>query len=161
MPLTTEIVVEADAWNVIPDLDRITREAVALCLGELRARIGPDAELSVLLCDDARIRALNRDFRGLDKATNVLSFPAAASPTPALGDIAVAYETVAREARAEGKSLADHYTHMIVHGVLHILGHDHEAENEAEVMEALERSILQRLGIADPYRSHDEDIRPS
>jgi len=111
--------------------------------------------VSLLLSDDRTVRELNRQWRKIDKPTNVLSFPAA-EPTalaraPLLGDIVLAYETTAREAAAQKKSLADHGTHLVVHGFLHLLGHDHILAQQAEVMEALETRILARLGIADPY----------
>jgi len=104
---------------------------------------------SILLADDKTLRRLNRDFRGLDKATNVLSFP---GDGPAYGgDIAIAYGVTRREAKAAGKSVADHAVHLAVHGVLHLAGHDHERPRDAKVMEALEVKILARFGIADPY----------
>ena len=115
-------------------------------------------ELSVKLSDDAEVQRLNAAYRGKDKPTNVLSFPAPDMPVPEaeatpLGDIALACETVSREAAEQGKSLADHTTHLIVHGTLHLLGYDHETDGEAEEMESEERKILARLGIADPYES--------
>jgi probable rRNA maturation factor len=113
------------------------------------------AELSLLLTDDKRIRAVNRDWRGFDKATNVLSFPAAPperiATSPVLGDIVLAYETIAAEALAEDKTMADHLSHLVIHGLLHLLGEDHETQDQAERMEALEVAALARLGIADPY----------
>jgi probable rRNA maturation factor len=112
--------------------------------------------VSLLLTDDAGMRELNRAWREIDRPTNVLSFPGSGTPgadgVRHLGDIALAFDTVAREAEAEGKSLAHHLAHLIVHGVLHCLGHDHEADAEAQTMEALEIEALARLGIADPYR---------
>ena len=114
--------------------------------------VDDDRDLTILLADDAVIRDLNARFRGKDVATNVLSFPAAASAHPHLGDIALAHGVCANEAAAQGKRLADHLSHLVVHGVLHLLGHDHDADAQAEAMEALERTILSRLGIADPYR---------
>jgi probable rRNA maturation factor len=125
---------------------------------------GRDAEaleVSVMLTDDAQIRELNKTWRGKDKATNVLSFPAPTPPGIALpgdagprhlGDIALAYETLVREAEDESKAFTHHFAHLIVHGVLHLLGYDHEAEAEAELMEGLEVKALSTLGIADPYR---------
>jgi probable rRNA maturation factor len=111
-----------------------------------------DAEISVRLCDDDEIRALNLAWRGKDKATNVLSFPApAGSNGPMLGDIVVAFEYVSEEAREAGRSLRNHLAHMLVHGLLHLLGFDHETEAEAEDMEDVERRILATLGIEDPY----------
>ena len=104
---------------------------------------------SILLADDKTLRRLNRDFRGADKSTNVLSFPAATEAYG--GDIAIAYGVTRREAKAAGKAFADHAVHLAVHGVLHLAGHDHEAPADAKVMEALEVKILARFGIADPY----------
>ncbi len=116
--------------------------------------IGP---VTVLLTDDATVRDLNARFRAKDYATNVLSFPAAPQPGPPgpqpLGDLALAFGVCAAEAKTQGKSLADHLRHLVAHGVLHLLGHDHEDDAEAEVMEALEREILAGLGVADPYLS--------
>jgi probable rRNA maturation factor len=106
-------------------------------------------ELSILFTDDAHIQRLNRDFRGKDKPTNVLSFPQPAGPL--LGDIILAFETVRDEAALAGKALKEHMAHLIVHGFLHLIGYDHETDEEAEEMEALERAALARIGIADPY----------
>ncbi|MCA0400961.1 MAG: rRNA maturation RNase YbeY [Proteobacteria bacterium] len=152
-----EIVTEAEGWERIADCEAIIRRAVAAALEAGGARAG---EITLLLADDARVHALNRDYRGFDKPTNVLSFPAATMPgdeAPALGDIALAFETCAREAREEGKELPDHLTHLVVHGVLHLLGHDHETDDEAEAMEALEVRVLAGLGINDPYRVEEKD----
>ncbi|HMM14048.1 MAG TPA: rRNA maturation RNase YbeY [Parvibaculum sp.] len=123
------------------------------------------AELCIVLADDAFVRNLNRTYRGIDKPTNVLSFPMSAMPVAAggepmwagegqmllLGDVVLAQETIAREAAEQAKSFGDHLSHLVVHGILHLLGHDHEEDAEAEEMEALERDILEDLGIADPY----------
>lgn len=116
-------------------------------------------EISMVLADDATVQGLNRDWRGKDKPTNVLSFAALdddEAPLPEgapllLGDIVLAFETCAREAEEQGKTLADHFAHLVVHGVLHLLGYDHEQDDEAEAMEALEVAVLARLGVADPY----------
>ncbi len=109
----------------------------------------PSGELSVLLTDDAQIHALNRDFRGKDKPTNVLSFP---QDMPGLfGDVILARETLEREASEQGKTFEHHVAHMLVHGVLHLLGFDHLEDAEAETMEALEVRALARLGIDNPY----------
>lgn len=123
-------------------------------------RVGPGrgAEVSVVLADDPFVRRLNRDHRGKDKPTNVLSFPldAAAAPKgarPLLGDIVLAYRTIRREAKDEAKPLANHAAHMLVHGALHLLGFDHEAPRAARIMEGHEVRILKRLGIPDPYRA--------
>lgn len=114
-----------------------------------------DAELSLLLTDDAHIRVLNRQWRDQDKPTNVLSFPSADEdddePGPLIGDVIVAHETTAREAAEEGKSFEDHFTHLLVHGLLHLFGYDHIEDDEAEEMEAFETEILAGLGVADPY----------
>jgi probable rRNA maturation factor len=104
---------------------------------------------SILLANDSALRRLNRDFRGADKPTNVLSFPAAAAAYR--GDIAIAYGVTKREAKAAGKNFADHAAHLVVHGVLHLAGHDHQRSKDAKAMEALEAKILARFGIADPY----------
>lgn len=154
-----DILIEAEGWSGIENLEAIIRRAVDAALAA-EGRSG--AAISLMLGDDAAIRTLNASFRGKDKATNVLSFPAPAmpgDPEPALGDIALAYETCAREAEEEGKALADHLTHLVVHGTLHLLGHDHETEAEAEAMEALEIRILAGLGIADPYAMSEPATR--
>ncbi|MDJ1158750.1 rRNA maturation RNase YbeY [Chelatococcus sp. SYSU_G07232] len=150
-----DIVAASDLWQALPDAGPLVERAVAVGLAAADRRILPGAELSIVLTDDASIRGLNRQWRGLDKPTNVLSFPGAAvdrlAEAPHLGDIVVAFETVQREAEAEGKSLADHTAHLVIHGLLHLLGYDHETDAEAEDMEAREVAALARLGIADPY----------
>ena len=141
-------------WSQIADIDSLAQRAVEAALATVKALQSP-GELSILLTNDAGIQELNRTWRGFDKPTNVLSFPGSGAPSPDsvrhLGDIALAYETVTKEAAEERKSLADHSAHLIVHGVLHLLGYDHEVEGEAEAMEAFEVAALARLGIADPY----------
>nr|WP_297460282.1 rRNA maturation RNase YbeY [uncultured Halomonas sp.] len=125
-------------------------------------------ELTVRLVDDAESRTLNRDYRGKDASTNVLSFPFEAPPgvdVPLLGDLVICHGVVAREAAEQGKPLNHHYAHMVVHGTLHLLGYDHMEDDEAERMERLEREILAAVGIPDPYallRSapDNEDTRP-
>ncbi len=149
MTLAIDIAVEHEDWSTLGDLDALVRSAVEVSLAVADADVPDDAELSLVLCDDAFIRDLNQRWRGKDKATNVLSFPSA---DPAmLGDIIVAYETCVREADDEGRPLADHLVHMIVHGVFHLVGFDHEDDDEAEDMERLETLALARLGIASPY----------
>lgn len=108
--------------------------------------------MSILLTDNTSIRDLNKRFRGKDLATNVLSFPAPETARPQLGDIALAHGVCSAEAEAQGKTLVDHLSHLVVHGVLHLLGHDHEVDAQAEAMEARERIILAGLGVEDPYR---------
>lgn len=113
-----------------------------------------DAELAIRIVDTEEGRTLNRDYRDKDYATNVLSFPAELPPgvpLPVLGDLVLCAPVIAREAAEQGKPLKHHYAHMVVHGVLHLLGHDHMHEAEAEAMEAVEREVLAGLGIADPY----------
>lgn len=155
-----DIIVDSPAWAAAPDAAEIVRRAIA----EAAIAVPPDAngEVAVALTDDATLRALNSQWRGLDQPTNVLSFPSAAPArgrTPVhLGDIAIAYETVAREARQEGKPFAHHLSHLAVHGFLHLMGYDHESEGDAETMERFERAILARLGIPDPYLTPDTEV---
>ena len=138
-----QVEVEDDSWG---------EEAEALTTIAAEAALqGEPGELTVLLTDDDAVRGLNARFRGKDAPTNVLSFPAAPSAAPHLGDIALAYGVCAREAAEQGKPLAQHLQHLVVHGVLHLLGLDHHGDEEAEAMEARERAILLRLGVPDPY----------
>jgi len=117
--------------------------------------------VSLLLTDDAAVQVLNREWRGMDKPTNVLSFPAEGISPPGapalLGDVALAFETVAREAGAQGKPLDHHMRHLLVHGVLHLIGYDHVQDGEAERMEGRERQILAGLGVPDPYAAERVD----
>ena len=146
----TEIEVEAPGWDALA-VEALANRAVAAALS-VAPDAPADATVSLLFSDDARVRELNRRWRGQDKPTNVLSFPAPPQPGPRqLGDVVLALETVRREAEAEGKPLADHAAHLIVHGVLHLLGRDHESDEEAEAMEALEAKALARIGVKDPY----------
>jgi probable rRNA maturation factor len=150
--IIVDVEVVDPAWLAAGDVDILAQDAIAATLVEVGKRVHPDAEISVRLCDDDEIRALNLAWRNKDKATNVLSFPSPAGDRgPLLGDIVVAFEYVSEEARDAGRSLRDHLAHMLVHGMLHLLGFDHENESEAEKMEALERRILAKLGIDDPY----------
>jgi probable rRNA maturation factor len=154
MTLEIDITVESGNWARI-ELEPLVNAAVAAAEAESDVVLMASAEVSLLFCDDARIRELNRAWRGLDKPTNVLSFPAAEparlSRSPLLGDIAIAFETVERESIEEKKTFSDHLSHMVVHGFLHLVGFDHENEREAEEMEQTEQRALARLGIADPY----------
>lgn len=154
MTIEIDIAVESEKWAAI-ELDSLVSLAVEAARAESGAELAPSAEISLLFCDDVRIRELNREWRRLDKPTNVLSFPAAdpsrLSQSPLLGDIAIAFETVERESIDEQKPFSDHLSHMVVHGFLHLVGYDHEIEDDAEVMEAAERRALARLGVPDPY----------
>ena len=146
-----DIVVESPLWRDEPDAADVIRHAIGAAAEMTDA--GADRELAVMLCDDAAMRDLNDRWRGRPEPTNVLSFPAVAG-TGTLGDIAIAYETTAREANAEGKPFGEHLAHLAVHGFLHLLGYDHESDAEAAAMERLEVAILARLGITDPYAKH-------
>jgi probable rRNA maturation factor len=160
-----EIAFEDDRWQEL-GLQALADAAAAAVLVDLR--LAGDFEISILACDDARIAALNADFRGKPVPTNVLSWPAEAlgneqdGATPfapdaddpmgaELGDIAIAWESCAREAAQQGKSMPAHVSHLLVHGVLHLLGYDHIRDKDADLMETCERRILASLGIANPY----------
>src|SRR4051794_19801342 len=152
-----DIVRESPLWEAEPDIDATLRRAISEAVADVATK---DGELAVVLTDDARIRALNQAWRGLDKPTNVLSFPArdragGQGAAALLGDIVIAYETTKREAQAQGTPFLHHLAHLAVHGFLHLRAYDHEAEDEAETMERLERQILARLDIADPYAARD------
>jgi probable rRNA maturation factor len=136
-------------WAQEPAAETTLRAAIAAAA----ERVPAAGEVSVLLTDDEAVRVLNRNWRGIDQPTNVLSFPLPADKAPyaLIGDIAIAYETVAREAAAEGKPFLHHLAHLAVHGFLHLMGYDHATDSQADAMEGLERDILARLAIADPY----------
>ena len=143
-----DVLIEDPAWEAAePAAAALAEIAAAAVLTHERA---PERDIAILLADDARVGALNATFRGKHAATNVLSFPAAAG-AGALGDIALAFGVCAREAAEHGKTLGHHLQHLTAHGVLHLLGYDHESEAEAEAMEAKERVILAGLGVPDPY----------
>jgi probable rRNA maturation factor len=149
--LEIDVVVESDAWPA--EAEGIVRRAIEQATRSQQR----GGSLVVLLTDDAAIQRLNATWRGIDKSTKVLSFPSPeGDPSGALGDIAIAYETTAREAHDEGKSLAHHLTHLAVHGFLHLLDHDHENDRDADAMEQLERDILMSLGVPDPYLTHQD-----
>lgn len=153
-----DVIVESALWEKAAGAETAARRA----LTEAAIVVGTDFKdrtLALLLTDDATVQRLNAQWRGIDKPTNVLSFPPgphAAEPdgVVSLGDIAIAYETTAREAAEESKPFADHVSHLAVHGFLHLLGHDHDTDKAADAMEQLERDILARLGVPDPYRTH-------
>ncbi len=155
--MQVDIAIEAGGWAGEEALRAVIERAAGAVFAEIGQDAPEDAELSLLFTDDAHIRVLNRDWRGKDKPTNVLSFPAfevapGDAVPPMLGDVALAFETVRSEAELEEKPFDHHLTHLIVHGLLHLLGHDHEEEDEAAIMEGLERAALARLAIPDPYR---------
>jgi probable rRNA maturation factor len=145
-----EIEIDDEAWtDALPDVETLVLAAASSAL-DFEGR-GVDPGLVILLTGDAQIRDLNLRFRYRDAPTNVLSFPAPPSAGRHLGDIALAFGVCAREAAEQGKTLEDHLQHLTAHGVLHLLGYDHETDAEAESMEARERQILAGLGVADPY----------
>jgi probable rRNA maturation factor len=166
-PVKLEIAVHSKLWQKQRTAQSIVRKAV---LAAAKAASTAPAELAIVLSHDSAIKALNRDWRGKNTATNVLSFPAAPAgpwpkagkygkktsdksgpPLPYIGDIVIAYQTTAREAEAEDKPFSHHLAHLAVHGFLHLLGYDHETDRDAEKMESLERRILRRLAVPDPY----------
>lgn len=147
-----EVEVDDEAWSkAAPDVVAVVERAASVALGDT---VG---DVVVLLADDAHVQQINGQFRDKDRPTNVLSFPAPDSARPHLGDLILAYGVCAAEAAEQGKSLSDHLSHLTIHGVLHLLGYDHEIDDEAEAMEADERRLLASLGIADPYRADEPD----
>jgi probable rRNA maturation factor len=158
----TEVLVVADCWQTESDVEAVIQRAVATAAEFVKADVG-EAELAVMLTDDTGIRTLNLNWRGIDKPTNVLSFPAlpptgSGGPDDAprmLGDIAIAYETTRQEADDEQKPFDHHLSHLAVHGFLHLIGYDHENDGDAETMETLEQEILAQLGIPDPYADRE------
>lgn len=159
--LSIEVVLDGGEWEMLSDAAALA-EAASRAVALSPSIDGTDPALAcIALSNDATVRDLNKRFRGQDKATNVLSFPAPPAQherdgLPRLGDIALAFETVAREAQEQGVSLAHHFQHLVVHGLLHLLGFDHETEGEAEEMEGLEVEILATLGIGNPYTQEVE-----
>jgi probable rRNA maturation factor len=154
--MTLAIEIADDRWLGLENVETWAEAAATRALRTSGASDGP-GEVSVLLANDKEMQVLNKQWRGKDQSTNVLSFPAVVPPdfpkgeARPLGDIILAYETVQSEAQAQGKPVLHHMSHLIVHGVLHLLGYDHLAENQADQMESREREILADLGIADPY----------
>lgn len=150
-----ETIIEAEAWEqALPDADALVARVFAAARAR-EPRLGGTAAL--LLADDGAVRDLNARFRGKDAPTNVLSFPSGETAPGFLGDIALGYETCAREAREKGVALADHAAHLIAHGLLHLVGYDHMEDGEAELMERLETEILAALGVSDPYSIEEID----
>jgi probable rRNA maturation factor len=158
----SEVLVVAECWQSEPDAEAVIQRAIATAAEIADADIG-EAELAVMLTDDAGIRTLNNNWRGIDKPTNVLSFPALPPAGPngpgdaprMLGDIAIAYQTTRTEADDEQKPFDHHLSHLAVHGFLHLIGYDHEKDTDADAMETLETEILAQLGIPDPYTDRD------
>jgi probable rRNA maturation factor len=153
--LTIDVLVASPRWkDDVGKIKSIVRRAVTRAAAATLSTTSN--ELAIVLTDDSAIRLLNRDWRGIDAATNVLSFAAKKAGGKHfgahLGDIVLAYETVAREARSEGKPFAHHVAHLAVHGFLHLVGYDHQREADATTMERTEREILRQLAIPDPYR---------
>lgn len=151
--LKIDVLVDSDLWKNVAKARSIVRRAVAQAAAAVSTT---DIEVAIVLTNDSAIRQLNRLWRGIDAATNVLSFPTRrpAQDQPShIGDVVLAYESIAREARAEHKPFAHHLAHLAVHGFLHLVGYDHEQNDEAAAMEQAERKILQRLSVADPYRA--------
>lgn len=149
-----DALVAAEVWSAAPEAESWARAAIAAA-ARLGPPIRPGAEVSLLLTDDAGVADLNVRWRGKAGPTNVLSFPLTTpdrlASAPMLGDVAIAYETVAREAQALGKPFRRHFEHLAIHGYLHLVGFDHETESGAEAMEALEREAMAAIGAPDPY----------
>jgi len=152
----------SQAWRrEIPAIEKLCRSAVNAVF-DTTGLLDQTPEISIALADNDAVHALNRDYRGMDKPTNVLSFPSGEDAVPPeadmimLGDIILAFETVREEAADQNKPIKNHTSHLVVHGVLHLLGYDHEDDNQAEEMEMLERQILAKLGVDDPYRLPDQ-----
>jgi len=149
-----DIEIEDEAWlAALPDAETLVRATAEATLDYVEFEGG----VVVLLTDDEQVHALNRQFRDQDKATNVLSFPSRLNPEAHLGDVALAFGVCAQEAAAQGKPLADHLQHLVAHGVLHLVGYDHETDAEAHEMEGLERIVLAGLGVPDPYAAERGD----
>jgi probable rRNA maturation factor len=143
---------QSPLWDAQPLAEQTVRDAIAAAAAALAAM---DGEVSIVLTDDSAVRKLNRDWRGIDKPTNVLSFPAsktkASGSARMLGDIVMAYETLARECDEEHRIFLHHLAHLTVHGFLHLVGYDHQTDRQAEAMEALESKIMTRMNVPDPY----------
>jgi probable rRNA maturation factor len=159
-PFEVAVPHQAGDWpDILPEAPGLVERAALAAL--MAAEAPRPASLAVALSDDAQVRRLNAEYRGRDKPTNVLSFPDGDTDpegTTALGDVVLALETLQREAAEQGKPLADHLAHLTVHGVLHLLGWDHETDPEAEAMEEMERRVLAGLAVPDPYAAPDAPV---
>ncbi|MFA6279311.1 MAG: rRNA maturation RNase YbeY [Bdellovibrionales bacterium] len=164
------LIIESKPWGEIKGLKKRLEQATALTLAVLPERLLPAAsraQLTLLLTTAHAVQVLNRDYRGVDKPTNVLSFPQlerrallkeqAGQDPLYVGDIAVAYQVVLKEAKAEGKLPLDHLTHLLIHGILHLFGYDHDTPRRAQLMEKIEREVMATLGLLDPYAAMDDD----
>jgi probable rRNA maturation factor len=151
--LTIDVLVDSSRWQDAEQVKSIVRRAVTRAASATRSTKA--TEIAIVLTDDSAIRVLNRTWRGIDAATNVLSFPTRHGQH--IGDIVLAYETIAREARGARKPLVHHVAHLAVHGFLHLVGYDHDLDGDAVAMESAERDILRRLAIPDPYRPAASD----
>jgi probable rRNA maturation factor len=151
-----DVQIHSPLWEARPCADKIVRDAILAAAAALSTA---DGEVSIVLTDDSAIRSLNRDWRGIDRPTNVLSFPAsgraAGEGIRLFGDIVIAFETIERECVDENRIFLHHLAHLAVHGFLHLLGYDHQTDEQAAEMERLESRIMSRLNIPDPYRAHD------
>ena len=152
--LEIDVQVASPLWRAEPLAERTVRAAIAAAATTLSTS---DGEVAILLTGDKAIRALNRQWRGIDKPTNVLSFPAAKSKAGAkfFGDIVIAYETLRRECDDEARKFLHHLAHLTVHGFLHLVGYDHQAETQAEEMEGIESKIMRSMKMPDPYPARD------
>ena len=159
------VLVNCPAWaEALTNAEALCGQAAATALEAVELPDGP-VELTIVLADDETVRGLNRDWRGKDTPTNVLSFaslddedaPLVPGAPLLLGDVILAWETVSTEAKDQDKPLEDHLGHLVVHGVLHLLGYDHDDDQEAEEMEALETTLLAAIGIPDPYQDHEDE----
>ncbi len=161
-PVDVSVIISDDSWGAIRNAEATVVNAAQAAAGHVATE---EVEVSVALSSDAEIQALNARYRNQNKPTNVLSFVngmmlANAGGPVFLGDIIIAYQTLMAEARAEDKAPGDHLAHLTVHGMLHLLGFDHETEEEAERMEALEREILASIGVADPFHCRFDTAEP-
>jgi probable rRNA maturation factor len=156
--LKIDVRIDRELWKTADDASVVARRAVTEAAAVLST---PAVELAMVFTDDSAIRLLNRDWRGVDAATNVLSFPTQRreGEPPLIGDIVLAYETIAAEAQAQRKSLVHHVAHLAVHGFLHLLGYDHVRDADAETMERIERVALRRLAIPDPLSASNQRLK--
>ena len=163
--MDVDISITSEDWSAYPEVGSLLVRAACTAVEIAGLPAGAGAELSVVLGSDDFVRQLNRTYRGRDSATNVLSFPQQAPVDGAeralIGDIALAFETVAREAAATKKPLQHHAAHLVIHGLLHLFGYDHETDRKATRMEDMERAVLDALGIPDPYMQDEVQSEPA